>query len=100
MSRDDENFKLKVESIVYDILKKEGVTEIDVRNLVDAILRAKELTANEVDAIKKAIKDTIDVIITKHEHEMMNRVHKTLGLVLTVFALILMILQVILKVYS
>jgi hypothetical protein len=100
MAREDENFRLKVESIVYDVLKKEDLTKIDVRNLVDSILKAKELTANEVDAMKKAIKDTIDVIITKHQHEMMSRIHKTLGLVLTVFALILMVLQLLIKIYT
>jgi hypothetical protein len=98
MSDDAKNFKLHVENIIYNVLKKEHITKLDVKNLIEEMLRSKELTAKEVDAMKKAIKDSIDVIITNHERQLMGRVYKTVALMLSIFTIIFVIIQFILTI--
>jgi len=94
MSDDTNNtFRLKVESMLYDVLKREEITKLDIKELAEEVVKNRELTAKDVDAMKKAINDSIEVIIANKQNELMSRVYKTLGIVLTVFTVLLALIQ-------
>jgi len=97
MSEDNSTIRLRIESIVYDVLKREEITRLDVRNLIEEVIKNRELTVKDVDAIKKAINDSIEVVITNRLNAFMGRVHRNVGVVLAIFSAIFVTIQFILS---
>lgn len=92
----EEAFRLKVESIFWNTLKSEKLTQKDIddsiRRIIKEVISERELTAEEVEVIKEHIKESIKLTILSHDREcktaLFASIYRIIILILSIFTII------------